>query len=135
MGVLSRNRRWVVVSLLVSASLIGPLLYVGKLVHADQSAPPTIKTIKLGTARPDSLYAFTLGVKDLAQLQAKDAVRVTVNDAQGEIESKWLHEADGDFYLTLRPRAAGPVTVSLSASAALKIPSISAAMTKIPEGA
>jgi HEAT repeat protein len=131
MGVLSRNRRWVVVSLFLSASLIAPVLYVGKLVHADQASRPSIKTIKLGMARPDSLYAFTLGVKDLAQLQAKDAVRVTVNDAQGEVESKWLHEADGDFYLTLRPRAAGPVTVSLSADAAAKVPEVSASLHKI----
>ena len=40
----------------------------------------------------------------------------TVKDAQGVIDSKWLHTADLDLYLTLRPRAAGPVTVSLSST-------------------
>ena len=40
----------------------------------------------------------------------------TVKDAQGVIDSKWLHTADLDFYLTLRPRAEGPVTVTLSSA-------------------
>lgn len=131
MGVLSGNGRWMAVSLFVSAAVVAPLLYVGRSVHADPSAQPTVRNIKLGAARPDSLYAFTLGVKDLTQLQGKDAVRVTVKDAQGEVESKWLHEADGDFYLTLRPRAAGPVTVSLFADAAARVPEVSASLHKI----
>ena len=38
-----------------------------------------------------SLYALTVWVKDPAQLQGNDAVLVTVDDASGEIESKWLH--------------------------------------------
>ena len=63
---------------------------------------------QVGAARPDALYALTLGVKDPAQLQGNDAVCVTVKDAQGEVESKWLHAADLDFYLTLRPRSGGP---------------------------
>src|ERR1700722_700615 len=116
MGILSRNRRnriWVIAPLSVVAFIIGSI-HVGRFVHATQATPPAIHTIKLGAARPDSLYAFTLGLKDPAQLQGTDAVLVTVKDAQGEIESKWLHAADVDFYLTLRPRMAGPVTVSLS---------------------
>lgn len=131
MGVLARNRHWFVPSLFVCASIMGLLLYLGRPVHANQTAPPSVQTIKLGTARPDSLYAFSLGVKDLAQLQGKDAVLVTVKDAQGELESKWLHEADSDFYLTLRPRAAGPVTVSLSAYSTVHIPEVSASLHKI----
>ena len=60
-------------------------------------------------------------------------MHVTVNDAQGEVESKWLHAADLDFYLTLRPRAAGPVTVNLSAPPAVHIPEIAATMSRIPD--
>ena len=82
----------------------------------NQAPPPTVKEIKLGTARPGTLYALTVAVKDPAQVQGSDAVLATVKDAQGVIDSKWLHTADLDFYLTLRPRAAGPVTVSLSST-------------------
>jgi hypothetical protein len=70
-------------------------------------------------------------VKDPAQLQGKDAIRVTVKDAQGTIESKWLHSVDLDFYLTLRPRTAGPVTVSLSSPRSLPVPEISSQLSKI----
>ena len=90
-----------------------------------------VKEIKLGTARPGTLYAFTLAVKDPAQVQGSDAVLATVKDAQGVIDSKWLHTADLDFYLTLRPRAAGPVTVSLSSTA--PAPEINASLRKILE--
>ncbi len=95
---------------------LGSLLHGGRFVHANQAPPPTVKEIKLGTARPGTLYAFTLAVKDPAQVQGSDAVLATVKDAQGVIDSKWLHTADLDFYLTLRPRSAGPVTVSLSST-------------------
>ncbi len=134
MGILSRNRRnlrWAIVLLSVTAFTIGSLLHVGLLVHADQAARPSIQTIKLGAVRPGSLYAFTLGLKDAAQLQGTDAVLVTVKDAQGEIESKWLHVADLDLYLTIRPRAAGQVTVSLSSASTVRVPEISATLHKI----
>ncbi len=63
-----------------------------------------------------------MAVKDPAKLQGSDAVLATVKDAQGVIDSKWLHTADLDFYLTLRPRAAGPVTVSLSSPTTVTSP-------------
>jgi hypothetical protein len=85
-------------------------------VQADQAPPPTQKTLKLGEAQPGTLYAFTLAIKNPTQLQGADAVLATIKDAQGVIDSKWLHTADLDFYLTLRPRAAGPVTVTLSST-------------------
>jgi hypothetical protein len=50
------------------------------------------------------------------------------------VESKWLHAADLDFYLTLRPRAAGPVTVSLSSSDSTA-PEVNATMAKDPQPA
>ncbi len=77
--------------------------------------PPTSRTIKLGEAHPGTLYAMTVAVKDPAKLQGSDAILATVKDSQGVIDSKWLHTADLDLYLTLRPRAAGPITVTLSA--------------------
>jgi HEAT repeat protein len=113
--------------------MLGSVSYISRFVHAAQApspSPPT-RTIRLGAARPDSLYAFTLGLKNPAQIQGTDAVRVTVKDAQGEIDSKWLHSADVDFYLTLRPRAAGPVTVSLSADSTVHVPEITASLQKI----
>ena len=129
-----RSRRittWAIVPLSIAAWTVAATVHVGRFVHADQTAPPSVRSIKLGAARPGTLYALTLGVKDPAQVQGNDAVRVTVNDAQGAVESKWLHAADLDFYLTLRPRAAGPVTVSLASASAEHLPEISATLSKI----
>jgi len=126
-----RNLRWAIVLLFFVAFMLGSIAHIGRFVHAAQAPPASVRTIKLGAAHPDSLYAFTLGLKNPAQLQGTDAVLVTVKDAQGEIESKWLHPADVDFYLTLRPRAAGPVTVSLSADSTVHVPEITASLQKI----
>ena len=134
MGAISRNWArwcWGIIPLSACALIIGSLLHGGRFVHANQAPPPTVKEIKLGTARPGTLYAFTLAVKDPAQVQGSDAVLATVKDAQGVIDSKWLHTADLDFYLTLRPRTAGPVTVSLSSTA--PAPEINASLRKILE--
>jgi HEAT repeat protein len=128
-----RNGRWAIIPLAVAACLAGELAHVSRSVQAGQPAAPAVRTIKLASARPDALYALTLAVKDPAQLQGSDAVRVTVNDAQGEIESKWLHSADLDFYLTLRPRAAGPVTVNVSTADGVKAPAIAATLSKIAQ--
>src|SRR5580692_11533357 len=117
MGLTPRGRRlarFTLISLTLVIWILCAAFRIGWPVHANQAATLPGRSIQLGTARPGSLYAVSLGVKDPAQLRGDDAVRVTVKDAQGEIESKWLHAADLDFYLTLRPRAAGPVTVSLS---------------------
>src|SRR5580698_1849777 len=133
MEITPRSRRiasWAIVPL-ATAGIIGVTVHVGHPVHADQTPPPSVKSIKLAAVHPGSLYALTLGVKDPAQLQGNDSVQVTVNDAKGEIESKWLHPADLDFYLTLRPRAEGPVTVSLSSASGGQTPEISTALSKI----
>ena len=134
MGLTPRSRRiasWTVVPLTIAACTIGMAVHMGRPVHAGQASPAASRSITLGAVRPGSLYAVTLGVKDLAQLQGNDAVHVTVNDAQGEVESKWLHAADLDFYLTLRPRTAGPVTVNLSSASGDHIPEISSSLSKI----
>jgi hypothetical protein len=122
---------WAIVLLSIAAWLIGTTIHAGQFVDASQAVTPAARSINLGVARPGSLYAITLVVKDPVQLQGNDAVRVTVSDAQGEVGSKWLHAADLDFYLTLRPRAAGPVTVSLSPSSAGHEPEIGATLRKI----
>ncbi len=128
-----RIRRLAIVSLAIVACMVAEIVHVSRPVHADQAAAAGTKTIKLAAAKPGSLYALTLAVKDPAQLQGNDAVKVTVNDAKGEVESKWLHTADLDFYLTLRPRAAGPVTVSLSSPQGVKAPEIASTLNKIPD--
>jgi hypothetical protein len=144
MGRTPGNRRiasWAIVPLAVMTCIACAIVHIGRPVHAGQVASASERKITLAAVRPGSLYALTLAVKDLAQLQGNDAVKVTVNDAQGEVSSKWLHPADLDFYLTLRPRAAGPVTVNLSSSsgaaggssgaAAAAAPEISATLSKI----
>ena len=134
MGLTPRGRRlarFAVIFLSLAAGIFCATLRTGRPVHANQAATPPERSIQLGTARPRSLYALSLGVKDPARLQGNDAVRVTVKDAQGEVESKWLHASDLDFYLTLRPRSAGPVTVSLSSTSLIPTPEISASMSRI----
>jgi HEAT repeat protein len=54
-----------------------------------------------------------------------------VSDAHGVVGTKWLHSADLDFYLTVRARGAGPVTVSLSSAGAAQAPEISATLRRI----
>ena len=123
--------RCTVATAFIAACIVGVTIHAGRSVHADQAAAPAVRSIQLGAARAGAIYALTMGVKDPARLQGTDSVHVTVNDAQGEVESKWLHAADLDFYLTLRPRAAGPVTVKLSSSSKSDAPEISASMSRI----
>ena len=129
-----RNRRiasWTIVPLTIAACILGATIHVVPPVRANQAAPPAVRKIQLGVAHPGALCAVTVAVKDPAQLQGSDAVLVTVNDAKGEVESKWLHTADLDFYLTLRPRAAGPITVSISSPPTVHVPEISATISRI----
>ncbi len=134
MGLTPGNRRvagYAIIPLSVAVFMIAATIPVSRFVHADQAASPVMRSITLGAAHAGSLYAVTLGIKDPVQLQKSDSVHVTVNDAKGEIASKWLHPADLDFYLTVRPRAAGPVTVNLSSPADAPIPEISASLKDI----
>ena len=134
MGCTRRNRliaSWAIVPLAITACIVGAIVIAGRVVQAGQSAPASARNVQLAKVLPGSLYALTLGVKDLAQLQGNDAIRVTVNDAKGEVASKWLHAADLDFYLTLRPRAEGPVTVSFAAASGAPAPEISTRLSKI----
>ncbi len=118
---------WAILPIALAATT---LLKVAHKVQANQTPAPITKEIKLGNARPDTLYAMTLAIKDPSHLQGSDAVLATVKDSQGTIDSKWLHTADLDFYLTLKPRAAGPITVTLSS--ATQAPDLLTALKKIP---
>src|SRR3984957_19958979 len=118
--------RWVVVG---AAVILVSLLEVKQYVQANQAPPANVKEIKLGTAKPGTMYALTVAVKDPARVQGSDAVLATVKDSQGTLDSKWLHTADLDLYMTVQPRGAGPLTVSLSSSGS--IPEISASSRKI----
>src|ERR1017187_6703927 len=134
MGFTPRGRRvasWAIVPMSIAALIFCATIRIGRSVHANQTATPSVRTIQLGAARPGALYALSLGVKDPAQLQGNDAVHVTVKDAQGEDESKWLHAGDLDFYLTLSPRSAGPVSVNLSSAPSVHVPEISASLNRI----
>ena len=126
-----RNLRVSVVFFAILACMVAEIVHVSRSVHAGQASPPAAKTVRLAQARAGSLYAVTLAVKNPAQLQGNDAIHVSVNDAQGEVESKWLHPADLDFYLTLKPRAAGPVTVSFTPASGDKTPEITSSIAKI----
>jgi HEAT repeat protein len=116
-----------------AATIIALLLHNGQSVRADQSNAQNVRQFHLGQARPDALYALTVWVKDPAQLQGKDAVLVTVDDASGEVESKWLHAGDLDFYLTLHPRAEGQVNVTLSAPVKVRMPEVGATLRVVPQ--
>ncbi len=127
------SAHWGVLLLATGAIVTAMLLHDSRPVRADQSSTPTVREIHLGQVRPDALYALTVSVKNPAQVQGNDSVLVTVTDAQGEIESKWLHTADLDFYLTVQPRAAGPLDVSLSAPAGVHLPEIGATVHAVPQ--
>jgi HEAT repeat protein len=135
MGVISRkcgNLRWGIIFLSAAVLMTCWLFRAGQSGRADESKSSYVRDIPLGRAHPDTLYALTVWVKNPAQLQGNDAILATVRDGRGEIESKWLHSADLDFYLTLRPRGAGPISVSLSAPSAAHIPEIGATLRRIP---
>src|SRR5580693_7816668 len=120
-----------IISLTIVVWILGATLHVNRSVHAGQATANPPRNIQLGEGHPGNLYAITVAVKDPAQVQGDDAVRVTINDAQGEVQSKWLHAADLDFYMTIRPRSAGKVSVNLSAAAGIRLPEISATLNKI----
>jgi len=126
------SAQWGLLLLAGGAMMAALLLHVGRSVRADQANSQNVREIHLGRARLDALYALTVWIKDPAQLQGNDAVLVTVSDASGKVETKWLHTGDLDFYLTLHPRAAGQVNVSLSAPATVHLPEVGATLRPVP---
>ena len=124
---------WAIVPVAIVGCFVGEIIHVTRSVEASASASANTRTITLGTVDPGSSYALTVAVKDPSELRVGEAIDLTVKDAKGDIDRKWLHTADLDFYLTLRPREAGPVTVSLSALSGSNLPQISTVLTRVPE--
>jgi HEAT repeat protein len=134
MGLTPENRSvksYAIVPLFIAMLVTGATIHVCRFVHADQTPARVTRDIPMGTVRAGSLYAVTLDVKDPALLQENGSVHVTVKDAKGEIDSKWLHPADLDLYLTVRPRATGPITASITSSSEVTAPEISARLRNI----
>ncbi len=134
----SRNwarAQWGLLLLAGGAMTVALLVHGSRTARADQSNSQNVREIHVGQVHPDALYALTVWVKDPAQLQGNDAVSVTVSDASGQVETKWLHTGDLDFYLTLHPRSAGQVDVSLSAPATVHLPEVGATLRLVPEAA
>ena len=123
---------WAIVPIAILCGFVGEVVYVTRSVAAQATVPTKTRTIELGIADSGSAYALTVAVKDPAELQAGDAIDVTVKDARGEIDRKWLHPSDLDFYLTLKPRETGPVTVNLSSLSGSNLPQIQTALVRIP---
>ena len=67
-------------------------------------------------------------------MQGNDAVRVAVADVSGTVAEKWLHSADLDFYLTLRPRVRGPAVVTLTAPEGSQLPTVGVSFKPVPIG-
>ena len=96
---------------LVAALACGAAL----LLSARRPAEPAKaeRHIHLGNADQGSLYAITISAKDPAQFTSKESVEVSIEDARGAVASKRLHSQDLDFYVTIHPRARGPVNATL----------------------
>ena len=113
--------QWLACGFVVTGLVAGGLLLLRTVQAGPSRAPGNAvpqRQIKLGMAQPGSLYAVTIAIKNPEELQGDRRVHVAMADARGTVSEKWLHTADLDFYLTLRPRAPGPVTVTLSAPGA-----------------
>ena len=114
------------------------LLAGGVWLRAVQASPRKVpnmesqRRMRLGGAEAGSLYAITVAIKNPAQLQGNQQVHVEIEDAGGIVAQKWLHTADLDFYLTLRPRARGQVTVNLSTPGTELVPELETAFHRIP---
>ena len=90
------------------------------------------RQVRLGMAEPGSLYAITVAIRNPAQLQGDGQLHAAITDARGIVAEKWLHTADLDFYLTLRPRSRGQVTVNLSTPGTQPLPEIETTFRRIP---
>src|SRR5579871_3295413 len=131
---LSLRFMWNFICLTLAGVAVIFLLRAARMGSAPQpsESQPTERRIDLGMLRPDSLYGITVSVKDPAAIQGKDSIHVTIADAAGPVTAKWLHSADLDFYLTLRPRAPGRGSVLLTATQGSAIPALEVAANRIP---
>jgi HEAT repeat protein len=129
--------QWLACGLVATGLVAGGLILLRTVQASPSKAPGSAapqRQIKLGTAQPGSLYAVTIAIKNPEQLQGDRRIHVAMADARGTVSEKWLHTADLDFYLTLRPRAPGPVTAILNAPGAEQVPELETVMRRIPVG-
>jgi HEAT repeat protein len=122
----------------LASCLLGIGLLAGgvwlRAVPPSSSNPPNKgnkRQVRLGTAEPGSLYAVTVAIRNPAELQGNEQVHAAIADAHGMVAEKWLHTADLDFYLTLKPRTRGQVTVNLSMPGTEPMPEIETAFHRI----
>jgi hypothetical protein len=91
------------------------------------------RRVLISNADSGSVYAVTVAIKDPAQFQSDKLILVSITDARGLIAEKRLHPEDLDLYLTIHPRANGPVTATLKADSGEKIPQLTSAIRRIAE--
>ena len=87
MGLTPRGRRLArltILPLTLAAWVFCATLGTGRPVHAGQAALPAERSIHLGSGRPGSLYALSLGVKDPAVDQMLDQALMTTDTAARE---------------------------------------------------
>jgi HEAT repeat protein len=120
---------------LFKISLVAALACGAALLLSARHPAPTKaeRHIRLGNADGSSLYAITISAKDPAQLSTKESVEVSIDDARGAIVSKRLHSQDLDFYVTLHPRARGPVSATLRTASGETLPAIVTDFRRIHE--
>ncbi len=128
---LSRWNPWQITQIIIVCCLIAGVALLLSARQTETYKPAN--RVDLGNAQSGSLYSITIAVKDPAQFQNKRLVAVSISDVQGTVSEKRLHNQDLDFYLTLRPRANGPVSLDLQSAAGETIPQIAASMHPIPE--
>ena len=92
------------------------------------------RQIVLGQAEAGSLYAVTVSISDLAQLQNGESVHVSMSDATGPVIDKYLHAADLDLYFTVKARARGAVTARLDATPGTAIPALFTSFRPVTQG-
>jgi len=92
------------------------------------------REMRLGMGEPGSMYAITVALKNPARLHSGQQIRAAIADVRGVVAEKWLHPADADFYLTLRPREGGPVTVKVSADDSEPMPQLETAFHAMGSG-
>src|SRR6201996_7350624 len=117
--------------------VMGPLFISGIALFLGGWSPTRAqlseRRIILGEAKAGSFYGVNVAIKNPAQFPNK-SIKVSIADAAGIVAEKRLHSQDLDFYVTLRPRAAGPITVSLQGSSGEILPEIITAFNRIPTG-
>ncbi|HLJ18130.1 MAG TPA: HEAT repeat domain-containing protein [Bryobacteraceae bacterium] len=132
----NRISRWFTGTFLVIGILAdgGLLLRTMKAANSSSKAGRTEaqRRIELGPAGAGSLYAVTVAIEKPVQLQGNQRVHVAIADARGTVAEKWLHTADLDFYLTIRPRATGRAAAILSTSNGEPLPEIETSFHRIP---